>query len=365
MYCPDCGCSFPKGVEYCTYCGKKLIEVVEEDSEPEKETPSGEKKAIVTPPQVEFPEDPDENAKILVGLMGRAGRKCRDFWDLLTVFNKFMTVSTLAWVLLALTAFLFDRILAGVFAMLAFGLLLAGWLLHNQIVRHPNLHLYKILLAVAFVLLIPYFFSWKIAPRQEIPQETVPVTETQVSFPSHPLARLLPQPEAGTSTVLLDEPHTFSASVTGITREDYDRYCQLCEAAGFKERTVEHPDFLALQNESGYDLALHYSEDGRMVVTLRSPLRKLQMTFVCEENQVFSTYSVEILVDGESLGILEHGSSDSFSLELKDGAHRLVVRNADKNSVSSSLEFTVAGDADREYHISCHFSHVELKEQIS
>ena len=79
MYCPKCGCSFPKGVETCTYCGGKLVDVVEETGDA-----PAEQKYVVTPPELEFPDDRDKNAKILVGLMGKVGRKCRDSWDLLT-----------------------------------------------------------------------------------------------------------------------------------------------------------------------------------------------------------------------------------------------------------------------------------------
>ena len=361
MYCPECGCSFPKGVEYCTYCGRKLIDVVEETENPE-EAPE-EKKAVVTPPEVEFPEDRDKNAKIMVGLMERAGRKCRDFWDLLTAFNKVMTVLTLVCAVLGLTAFLFDKILAGVLAILSFVLLIAAWLLHSQILKHPNLHLYKILMAAALVLLIPYFFSWRIVSQEAKPQEPPAVTEPGLSWPAHPMARLLPQPESGTSEVLLDAPHTFSAAVTGISRENFESYCGMCIAAGFQEKTAEHPDFLAVRNGSGYDLSVHYSEDGRMVVTLRAPIRKAELKFVCEENQIFSTYAVDILVDGELLGTLEHGSSDRFTLELKDGVHELQIRNADKNSVSNTQTITVSGDFCREYHITCHFGHVDIAEQ--
>ena len=365
MYCPECGCSFPKGVEYCTYCGRKLIDVVEEKADPE-EVPE-EKKAVVTPPEVEFSDDRDKNAKIMVSLMGKAGRKCRDFWDLLTLFNKVMTVLTLLCAVLGLTAFLFDKVLAGVLAILSVVLLIAAWLLHSQILKHPNLHLYKILMAAALVLLIPYFFSWKIgaAPEEVHPQEMVAPEEAQLSWPAHPMARLLPQPEGGTSSVLLDAPHTFSAAVTGISREGFESYCGMCIAAGFLETTAEHPDFLAVRNGSGYDLALHYSEDGRMVVTLRAPIRTVELEFVCEENQIFSTYAVEILLDGELLGTLDHGSSDSFRLELKDGVHELQVRNADKNSVSNTQTITETGDLCREYHITCHFGHVDIVEQTA
>ena len=286
MYCPKCGCSFPDGVEKCTYCGGKLVEQGEGTGETRPATP-------------EIQEDPDRNTKIMLGVLERGKGKIQDSWDLMTTFNRVITVGLLAALLLCLLAFLFGRVLAGILGIDMLCLLIAAWLLNRRILRSPNPHLRKLLVAAAAVLLIPYFFAVRIprTPTPVAPEPAETVTEpAPLSWPAHPMARLLPQPDTGKSDVLADTGSLFSAAVEGLTREQFDAYVGLCKGAGFEKEEISHPDFRDLRNRENYALTLYFSEDGRMVVTLRAPIRKAELTLSCEANRLMNRYDVEVYV---------------------------------------------------------------------
>lgn len=80
----------------------------------------------------------------------------------------------------------------------------------------------------------------------------------------------------------------------------------------------------------------------------------------CEENVMFSKYDVEILVDGESIGVVGHGMSKAFEVALFEGRHTIEARKKGDAGVNGSLDFMVAGDALQGCLIRCKESQAQI-----
>lgn len=73
----------------------------------------------------------------------------------------------------------------------------------------------------------------------------------------------------------------------------------------------------------------------------------------CERNAFFSTYDVEVLVDGKSVGRIDHGSSGAFEVKLAGGVHVLEVLSEDDASLNGSFDFAVSEDTLQNVVLQC------------
>jgi len=51
----------------------------------------------------------------------------------------------------------------------------------------------------------------------------------------------------------------------------------------------------------------------------------VQIELECEENLFFSRYDVDIFIDQNKVGTLDHGAIDTYQFELEEGIHILTV----------------------------------------
>lgn len=87
----------------------------------------------------------------------------------------------------------------------------------------------------------------------------------------------------------------------------------------------------------------------------------VSITIDCEENLLFSRYDLEVEVDDSSQGILDHGASKTFEMELPDGDHMLQLSKEDDSSVDGNVDFTVTGETSLHYKAHCTSSQVEIE----
>ncbi len=84
------------------------------------------------------------------------------------------------------------------------------------------------------------------------------------------------------------------------------------------------------------------------------PKYAVELLVDCEKNVRFSRYDVDVEVDGERVGTIEHGSKATFALSLSEGQHELVFREAGASEPEGKVDFVVEGDGDSfSYEIHC------------
>lgn len=80
-------------------------------------------------------------------------------------------------------------------------------------------------------------------------------------------------------------------------------------------------------------------------------------------NLLFSTYDVEVSLDGVSQGKLGHGEDADFEFELETGEHSLSFTSSDSSDVNGSVLFAVSDDIEASFKISCHSSEIDVEEE--
>lgn len=107
--------------------------------------------------------------------------------------------------------------------------------------------------------------------------------------------------------------------------------------------------------------------DSEVSVICHLPYKLYDVTIhiVFPSNWFFSTYDVDVLVDGKINTTLKHGENYDLILALKEGTHALSFKNVNDSSVSGSTDFSVNDDIEMEYRINCHSDEIAIYLQYS
>ena len=87
----------------------------------------------------------------------------------------------------------------------------------------------------------------------------------------------------------------------------------------------------------------------------------VQVEIACEENLLFSRYDVNIFIDDELLGTLEHGTTDTYTAELVEGEHTLKAEKEDESDVDGTVEFEVSENTELSYQLSLSRDQIEIE----
>lgn len=87
----------------------------------------------------------------------------------------------------------------------------------------------------------------------------------------------------------------------------------------------------------------------------------VQVKIECEENLLFSRYDVNIFIDDELLGTLEHGATDIYTAELVEGEHTLKAEKEDESDVDGTVEFEVSENMELSYQLSLSNDQIEIE----
>ena len=87
----------------------------------------------------------------------------------------------------------------------------------------------------------------------------------------------------------------------------------------------------------------------------------VQVEIACEENLLFSRYDVNIFIDDELLGTLEHGATDTYTVELVEGEHTLKAEKEDESDVDGTVEFEVSANTELSYQLSLSRDQIEIE----
>lgn len=100
------------------------------------------------------------------------------------------------------------------------------------------------------------------------------------------------------------------------------------------------------------------NDDNKKPITKHS----IQIEVNCESNLFFSRYDIEVFVDDESQGIIEHGQSDIYELSLKEGNHELTISKEGDSSVDGYVIFNVEKEESFRYKVHCTSDQIEIEE---
>lgn len=92
------------------------------------------------------------------------------------------------------------------------------------------------------------------------------------------------------------------------------------------------------------------------------PLYAVQIHVDCDQNLVFSKYDVDVKVDGDEIGNVDHGSKSTFEVSLTKGQHELVFVEENRTSPDGKTSFVVEGEGDKfSYTIHCENDQIRVE----
>lgn len=86
----------------------------------------------------------------------------------------------------------------------------------------------------------------------------------------------------------------------------------------------------------------------------------VNITYDFEENLIFSTYDVDMYLDGTKLATLPHGKDGQKSFTASEGKHTLWFYKKGKNSPSGRIDLDVTGNTKIRCGIHCHSSKITI-----
>lgn len=89
---------------------------------------------------------------------------------------------------------------------------------------------------------------------------------------------------------------------------------------------------------------------------------RIELEIECAENLFFSKYDVRVLVDDNELGILEHGSTETYSAELEEGEYVFRVEKEEDSSVDGTIKFHVTEDMRLKCKLYCKSDQIKIEQ---
>lgn len=97
-------------------------------------------------------------------------------------------------------------------------------------------------------------------------------------------------------------------------------------------------------------------------VVPEEPTFAVQIFIDCDQNLIFSRYDVDVKVDGENIGNVDHGGESTFQVNLTKGQHELVFVEEGRTSPDGKTSIVVNGEGEKySYRIHCTRDQVEIK----
>ena len=94
------------------------------------------------------------------------------------------------------------------------------------------------------------------------------------------------------------------------------------------------------------------------------PNYTLQLDVTLEENIIFSTYDVEIAIDGEKLGTVKQGETFTKELVLSEGKHEFQANKSGDTSVKGTTTITLDTDKAFSCSLKSHNSNIDINNQL-
>jgi len=101
------------------------------------------------------------------------------------------------------------------------------------------------------------------------------------------------------------------------------------------------------------------------VVKDNSPRYDISVDVECVANWFFSTYNINISVDGEKYAVLTHGASETYCLSLTEGTHTLRFANESDGSLFTDVTIHISGESRYFYKLTCYSFEVHVDRQIA
>lgn len=183
----------------------------------------------------------------------------------------------------------------------------------------------------------------------------------ELSWPESSLAEMIPEPDSKLGNIEEDTESRLSVYAGDVSLDAYAGYVNDCIGKGFTESIEQSERSFSARNTDGNKLTVDYQGNKIIHILLEEPQYTASIEIQCDENLIFSQYDVEIYVDDEYLGTVDHGSNESYSPVLKKGTHLIQFIDEEDSTVTGEVEIDLEQDEEYLFKIHCYSTSVNLK----
>ena len=187
-----------------------------------------------------------------------------------------------------------------------------------------------------------------------------PVKMSDIEWSDLNVNKIIPTPKSKTGIIEQDDEDGLKAYIGKTSIEDYNEYVNDCVKRGFDIDSDKSEKSFTAKNRDEYCLTVEYKGNSIVYIDLNVPEYKINIEVNCIENLIFSTYDVEIYVDDEKQGTLEHGKSDTYTTILKRGTHKIKCHKRYDDTVKGEVTVEITNNETIKIELYCTSDEVKV-----
>ena len=180
-------------------------------------------------------------------------------------------------------------------------------------------------------------------------------------WPDSGMANMIPVPKSTTGEIVQDDEKGFAAYISNIPIEEFSAYVSSCADKGFSLETSESEKSYSAENDDGYQLSVSYQGNGVISIFVNEPEYAVSIEIECMENLLFSTYDVDVYVDDSLQGTIDHGSTETYNLNMTKGVYEIRFVNSKDDEITGAAAIDIHQDESLKYKISCTSSQINVE----
>lgn len=275
MKCSKCGAELSENTKFCSYCGQKVDQIEEVDSNVSVPKNYAEAQRATYEPTTEQYTSINKNGNNTH--IKKDTEKNNKFWKSLNPLEKIATLSLALFTVMCIIAFLSGKPFAGVIAILQITLIVFALMIKRQKIKITKGWLKTLAIVLSFTLVVPYLVTF--SANTNTVKETKPSgskvnTEEYKKFKWSDvvLGDMIPEPESHFGEIIHNTDEYLMIDVFKIKAKQYSEYVNACTKKGFTVEAEKTEYSYNAFNKDGYELDLYYDEDEtEMSITLDAP----------------------------------------------------------------------------------------------
>lgn len=175
------------------------------------------------------------------------------------------------------------------------------------------------------------------------------------------MLQILPAPQSDIGKIEENTEKATKVYISEMTIEKFQQYVNLCIQNGFDKEINSYDKTFTAQNADGYRLTAEYVGNKVISITIQEPEYEISLRVERVKNLIFSTYDVDIYVDDAFEGVIENGSTETYSINLTKGTYTVQFVNSDDSNVFGEVKIDVSKNEDFVFEIYCYSSNIDIE----
>lgn len=180
-------------------------------------------------------------------------------------------------------------------------------------------------------------------------------------WPESQIANMLPVPTSTTGEIMQNDNKGFQAYVSNTPVDDFKNYVAACVEKGFDIDANDLEESYSAENDEGYKLNVSYQGNNVISIFVEEPEYEVSVEIECADNLIFSTYDVDVYIDGTFEGTMAHGATETYAVILTKGTYEIKFVSSDDDEITGAVAIDIHQDESLKYKISCSSTQIDVE----